>query len=181
MSAVIPGWIDALLDRTVVGGYTRVGYALRSRGWSDRELHVLVNNAGVLAPRRTVTTDGIELAFAVNVLAPFLLTQMLLDCLRHAAPSRIVNVSSGGMYTQRLHVARLVSGPPFPVSIGRPDPCCAQSSRARTRSSGLERPRSRRSARGSSGTIAAGGRRTCSPAPGNRPPTASGCGANAHG
>lgn len=66
------------------------------------ELHALVNNAGVMAPRRTYTEEGIELTFATNVLGPFLLTALLVPTLRRGAPSRIVNVSSGGMYTQRL-------------------------------------------------------------------------------
>jgi NAD(P)-dependent dehydrogenase (short-subunit alcohol dehydrogenase family) len=178
--------LDTVLDRTIVGGYTNIGYAMRRRSWDDGDLRnlsgrvvlvtgatsglglataegfarldatvclvardpergerarrqvdglgagsaelelcdlagldavralgrrvaerhprldVLVNNAGVMAPERTETEDGIESAFAVNVLAPFLLTAELLDPLRAAAPSRIINVSSGGMYAQRL-------------------------------------------------------------------------------
>jgi dehydrogenase/reductase SDR family protein 12 len=66
------------------------------------ELHALVNNAGVMAPERTYTDEGFELTFATNVLGPFLLTALLVPALRRGAPSRIVNVSSGGMYTQRL-------------------------------------------------------------------------------
>jgi len=59
-------------------------------------LHVLVNNAGVLAlgGARRLTEDGLELTFAVNVLAPFLLTRLLLDRLQAGAPARVVNVSS---------------------------------------------------------------------------------------
>ena len=66
------------------------------------ELHALVNNAGAMPPRRTRTDEGIELTFATNVLGPFLLTRLLEGPLRRGAPSRIVWVSSGGMYTQRL-------------------------------------------------------------------------------
>jgi NAD(P)-dependent dehydrogenase (short-subunit alcohol dehydrogenase family) len=179
--------LDTVLDRTIVGGYTSIGYRLRRRSWDDIDpeamtgkvvlvtgatsglgtaaatgfarlgatvhllardesrgedaraavaeqadgevalelcdlarldavrrfardfaarvprLDVLVNNAGVLTPERTLSPDGIELTFAVNVLAPFLLTAELLDPLRRAAPSRIINVSSGGMYTRRLN------------------------------------------------------------------------------
>jgi NAD(P)-dependent dehydrogenase (short-subunit alcohol dehydrogenase family) len=69
----------------------------------ERELHVLVNNAGVMPAERTRSEDGLELTFATNVAGPFLLTALLLPALRHGAPSRVVNVSSGGMYTQRLH------------------------------------------------------------------------------
>jgi NAD(P)-dependent dehydrogenase (short-subunit alcohol dehydrogenase family) len=69
---------------------------------SDPELHVLVNNAGVLAQERTLSPDGHELTFATNVLGMFLLTELLLGPLEAGAPSRIINVSSGGMYAQRL-------------------------------------------------------------------------------
>ena len=179
--------IDTVLDRTIIGGYTNVGYQVRRRAWDGDALRpmdgklavvtgatsglglaaaesfarlgatvcvvardpergersraqvsalatgapaelqlcdlaeldsvralagrllerhagvdVLVNNAGVMAPERTSSPDGIELAFAVNVVAPFLLTARLLPGLRSAAPSRVINVSSGGMYSQRL-------------------------------------------------------------------------------
>lgn len=57
-------------------------------------LHVLVNNAGVWLQRRIVTDEGIETTWATNQLGYFLLTQLLLDPLRAAAPSRIVNVAS---------------------------------------------------------------------------------------
>lgn len=58
------------------------------------ELHVLVNNAGVLLWRRQETVDGLEMTFAVNHLAPFLLTNLLLDTLRASAPARIITVAS---------------------------------------------------------------------------------------
>jgi NAD(P)-dependent dehydrogenase (short-subunit alcohol dehydrogenase family) len=57
-------------------------------------LDVLVNNAGVFVPARHETVDGLEETFAVNHLAPFLLTTELLDLLKASAPSRIVTVSS---------------------------------------------------------------------------------------
>jgi NAD(P)-dependent dehydrogenase (short-subunit alcohol dehydrogenase family) len=184
--------LDTLLDRSVVGGYTNVGYRLRSLGWRDGELprmdgkvvlvtgatsglglaaargfaklgatvwlvardrhrgeraraavaalggearlalcdlahlhsvrelaacfgaeashlDVLVNNAGVMTAERTTSADGIELTFAVNVLAPFLLTELLADAMERSAPARIVNVSSGGMYAQRLRAGDLQS------------------------------------------------------------------------
>jgi dehydrogenase/reductase SDR family protein 12 len=175
----MPGLFDALLDRTIVGGYSRAGYALRARHFRPlprldgttvavtgatsglglaaargfarlgartilvardpergeqaraataehgtaelriadlarlddvrrlaeqlQDADVLVNNAGVLPPRRTLTEDGHELTFAVNVLAPFLLTALLPDV------RRVIAVSSGGMYTQKLDVADLDS------------------------------------------------------------------------
>jgi NAD(P)-dependent dehydrogenase (short-subunit alcohol dehydrogenase family) len=58
-------------------------------------LHVLINNAGASFPgRRRESVDGLEMTFAVNYLAPFLLTNLLLDMLTASAPARIVNVSS---------------------------------------------------------------------------------------
>ena len=72
-------------------------------------LDVLVNNAGALLGERTVSPDGVELTFATNVLGPFLLTNLLTPLLEKSAPARIVNVSSGGMYTQRVHVEDLQS------------------------------------------------------------------------
>lgn len=76
---------------------------------SNDALHVLVNNAGAMLPRRELSRDGIELAFATNVLGPFLLTNMLLALIERSAPARIINVSSGGMYTQALDVDDLQS------------------------------------------------------------------------
>jgi dehydrogenase/reductase SDR family member 12 len=190
-SASLP---DAVLDRTVVGSYSRLGYALRSSHWDDSELRrmdgevvivtgatsglgeaaaagfarlgatvwllvrnaqrgerarariaeragrdellvatcdlsdmrsvrrfagefadrsprldVLVNNAGVLTRERSLSADGIELTLATNVLGPFLLTRLLVPVLERSAPARVINVSSGGMYTQGLHLDDLQS------------------------------------------------------------------------
>lgn len=186
--------LDTILDRTVVAGYTSVGYRIRSRAWDagdlpsmdgetvlvtgatsglglaaaegfarlgarvrvlarseergeraraavidatrnrdvrsclcdlsdlrdvrafaarfaagEPRLDVLVNNAGVLPAERTLSADGNELTLATNVLGPFLLTNLLIPLLAESAPARIVNVSSGGMYTQRLHLEDLQS------------------------------------------------------------------------
>ena len=64
----------------------------------ESRLDILINNAGIgTAPAtRLVSADGHELRFAVNYLAGFLLTNLLLPLLRSSAPSRIVNVSSAG-------------------------------------------------------------------------------------
>ncbi|MEX0627337.1 MAG: SDR family oxidoreductase [Cucumibacter sp.] len=58
-------------------------------------IDVLVNNAGAIHSRRHVTADEFELSFGVNHLAHFLLTGLVLDLVKKAAPSRIVNLSSG--------------------------------------------------------------------------------------
>lgn len=57
-------------------------------------LHVLVNNAGAMFALRRKSVDGIEMTLALNHLGPFLLTTLLVDALKTAAPARIVNVSS---------------------------------------------------------------------------------------
>ena len=72
-------------------------------------LDVLVNNAGIIAPRYQRSQDGYELTIAVNHLAPFLLTNLLLDRLRASAaapaPARIVNVASQAHRGARLDLA----------------------------------------------------------------------------
>jgi retinol dehydrogenase 14 len=65
-------------------------------------IDVLVNNAGTVFSRRTLTADGVEATFAVNHLAGFLLTELLLDRLRESAPARIVFTSSAGHYSGTL-------------------------------------------------------------------------------
>ncbi|HZS39290.1 MAG TPA: SDR family oxidoreductase [Polyangia bacterium] len=65
-------------------------------------LDVLVNNAGAINTSRKVTVDGLEMTFAVNHLAYFLLTNLLLDAVKKAAPARIINVSSAAHSSGRI-------------------------------------------------------------------------------
>lgn len=58
-----------------------------------RQLHVLINNAGVYYTKRHVTVYGLEAMFAVNYLARFLLSNLLLDIIKKSAPARIINVA----------------------------------------------------------------------------------------
>ncbi|HMW49951.1 MAG TPA: SDR family oxidoreductase, partial [Cellvibrionaceae bacterium] len=69
------------------------------RGLAERinqlpQLHMLINNAGAMFRHRTETQDGFEATFAVNHLAPFLLTQLVLDKLKASGEARIINVAS---------------------------------------------------------------------------------------
>ena len=66
-------------------------------------LDVLLNNAGVLVPSYRTTIDGIEETLAINHLAYFLLTKLLLDTLKSSRPARVVNVSSEAHRGARMH------------------------------------------------------------------------------
>ena len=73
------------------------------------QVHVLINNAGLIPKQREVTVDGLEMQFAVNHLAYFLLTNLLLDRLIDSAPARVVSVSSGAHQGCRLDFGDLQS------------------------------------------------------------------------
>ena len=81
--------VDALVQR------------MRTRG---RPIDVLINNAGALFNPRQVTPEGLEKSFALLLLSPVRLTLGLQPLLAQAGRARVVNVVSGGMYTQRLDV-----------------------------------------------------------------------------
>jgi dehydrogenase/reductase SDR family protein 12 len=75
----------------------------------EAPIHVLINGAGALFPERRVTDEGIEMTLATDLLGHFLLTNLLIPRLVESAPARIINVSSGGMYGQRIAVDNLQS------------------------------------------------------------------------
>jgi NAD(P)-dependent dehydrogenase (short-subunit alcohol dehydrogenase family) len=80
-----------LADLTSLADVRRAAAEFKER---YTRLHVLIHNAGGVSSVRRVTPDGLEVTFVVNYLAPFLLTELLLDVLKASAPARIVNVSS---------------------------------------------------------------------------------------
>ncbi|MGN6609718.1 MAG: SDR family NAD(P)-dependent oxidoreductase [Jatrophihabitans sp.] len=67
-------------------------------------IHVLINNAGGMFHERTETVDGFETSWATNILGPFALTELLMDRLIASAPSRVIEVSSGGMLSEKIDV-----------------------------------------------------------------------------
>jgi retinol dehydrogenase 14 len=92
--------VDAFaVDMSAQAGVRRL--AARVLGTYPR-LDVLVNNVGGFWAHRHVTADGLERTFALNHLAPFLLTSLLLDRLTASAPARIVTVSSGAHARGRI-------------------------------------------------------------------------------
>ena len=74
-------------------------------------LHILVNNAGVMACPPAKTTDGFELQFGSNHLGHFLTTCLLAPALRRAAPSRVVSVSSAVDGSEHLELVRALHSP----------------------------------------------------------------------
>lgn len=86
-------------DLSLLREVERVGREFRER---HTRLDILVHNAGVLMPRRVLTSEGIETTLAVNFLAPFLLTHLLEDRLRASAPARVVVTASAAHRMGRL-------------------------------------------------------------------------------
>jgi len=71
---------------------------------TESRLDVLIDNAGAIFQERTEGPDGIEATFATLVLGPFVLVSDLLQLLQRTPGSRVISVTSGGMYSQRLHL-----------------------------------------------------------------------------
>lgn len=71
---------------------------------TEPQIHVLINCVGTMEDTRQDSPDGYDLVLATNLIGPFLLTELLLERIKASAPSRIIEVSSGGMYYQRINV-----------------------------------------------------------------------------
>jgi len=80
-------------------------------------LDVLVNNAGAVFSARRLTADGVEMTWALNHLAPFLLTNLLLDQLKASAPARVITTASDAHRGARLRLDDL-DGARSPASLG---------------------------------------------------------------
>jgi dehydrogenase/reductase SDR family protein 12 len=104
----IPGAESELADLSSLA--ETAAFAARFAATHDR-LDVLVLNAGALTHRYTRTPEGNEVTLATHVLSQFVLIRELLPLLEASAPSRVILVASGGMYTQPLDVAALDPDP----------------------------------------------------------------------
>ena len=82
------------------------------------KLHVLVNNAGAMFPKRAESADGIEMTLAVNHLAPFLLTNLLLDKLKATAGARVVTVNSDAHERGKIDFSDLQMRHHYPRGVG---------------------------------------------------------------
>jgi retinol dehydrogenase 14 len=92
--------VDAFADMSCQAGVRALAVAVRS---AYPRLDALVNNVGGFWATRHLTADGLERTFAVNHLAAFLLTGLVLDRLKGSAPARIVTVSSNAQAAGRLN------------------------------------------------------------------------------
>lgn len=87
-----------------MGNYSQVTELAKAILADHDKLDVLIHNAGALQARRVDAPDGTESTVASQVVGPFLLTTLLLDRLAESAPSRVLTMSSGGMYAAPLTV-----------------------------------------------------------------------------
>ncbi len=96
----------AVADLTVLDDVRSLADRVRR---STTRLDVLIHNAGALTRNLRYTADGLEVTAQVHVVAPFLLTTELLPILQATPGARVLTVSSGGMYTQRLDLDMLAT------------------------------------------------------------------------
>lgn len=95
-----------IADLSLMADVNALAERLLARG---EPLDILVNNAGALFNPRQLTAEGLEKSFALLLLSPWLLTERLHPLLAKAGSARVVNVLSGGMYSQRIDVDDLQS------------------------------------------------------------------------
>jgi retinol dehydrogenase 12 len=93
-----------LADLSSQQGIRRLAHEFKSK---YVQLHVLVNNAGGFYMQRQLSVDGIEMTFALNHLAYFLLTNLLLDTIQASVPARIINVASGAHTSGKIEFDNL--------------------------------------------------------------------------
>jgi len=111
--AVVAEMIDATGNDAItqvaadIGDYEQVRALARHVLTDHDRLDVLIHNAGALTNERRDAPDGTEATLASQVVGPFLLTGLLLERLARSAPSRVLTMSSGGMYTASLRVSGL--------------------------------------------------------------------------
>lgn len=95
---------DVQVERCDVSDLTGVGAFAADLASRVPRLDAVIHNAGVMPPQRSRTEEGHELSLATHVLGPLLLTELLLPALVESPDPRVVLMSSGGMYTQKLPV-----------------------------------------------------------------------------
>ena len=116
------------------------GEAIRA---AEDRLDVLVDNAGGIFAERRTSADGIEASMALMAVGPFVLVSELLPLLRASQDARVIAVTSGGMYTQRLDVGDLdgaavdYNGPRFYARAKRAQVALVREWARRTRGSGI--------------------------------------------
>lgn len=88
-----------LADLSVMAEVRELAHRLKAQ---QGHIDVLINNAGALFNDRRKTSEGLEMTLATDLLSPYLLTRLLLPALGAAGAGRIINVASGGMYTQGI-------------------------------------------------------------------------------
>ncbi|BBM83770.1 SDR family NAD(P)-dependent oxidoreductase [Candidatus Uabimicrobium amorphum] len=97
-----------IADLSKINDVERLAY--RFSNWYPN-IDCLIHNAGVMVQERETTDDDIERTFATNVVGPFLLTMRIYPLLEKSPNPHIIQVSSGGMYTQKIDVDTLQHGP----------------------------------------------------------------------
>ncbi len=95
------------VDMSLMGEVRRLANDMAA----SEEIDVLVNNVGVLLPEFNQTDEGLEQSFATNVAGHFILANAILPVMAAAGSGRVINVSSGGMYSTRIKPGELQAGP----------------------------------------------------------------------